>query len=114
MARDSVGGNMTAALTMTAKKRSGPKIGYQVPSYPVTDAGFDTGSYKQFPTEHFLTLAAMSWFRDQYLPDLAMRKQPTASPLQASIEQLKGFRQRWLLTVSSMCCVMKDRPTRTS
>src|SRR5271163_4595693 len=55
---DSVGGNMTTALTMLAKERGGPKIGLQVLFYPVTDAGFDTASYKEFPTEHFLTLGA--------------------------------------------------------
>jgi acetyl esterase/lipase len=91
VAGDSVGGNMTAALTMLAKERGGPRIGYQVLFYPVTDAGFDTNSYKQYPTGHFLTLAAMKWFWDQYLPDVSARKQPTASPLQASIDQLKGL-----------------------
>ena len=58
--------------------------------YPVTDAGFDTPSYKQFPTEHFLTLGAMKWFWDQYLPDVTKRKE-AASPLQATVEQLKGL-----------------------
>jgi acetyl esterase len=90
-AGDSVGGNMTAAVTMLAKERSGPKIGFQVLFYPVTDAGFDTSSYREFPTGHFLTLEAMKWFWDQYLPDKAARRQPTASPLQATVEQLKGL-----------------------
>jgi len=88
---DSVGGNMTTALTMLAKERGGPKIGLQVLFYPVTDAGFDTASYKEFPTEHFLTLGAMKWFWDQYLPDLAKRKEPTATPLHAPLEALKGL-----------------------
>jgi acetyl esterase len=91
VAGDSVGGNMTTAVTMLAKQRGGPKIGYQVLFYPVTDAGFDTGSYRQFPTEHFLTLGAMKWFWDQYLPNLAKRKEPTASPLQATVDQLRGL-----------------------
>lgn len=91
VAGDSVGGNMTTAVTMLAKQRGGPHIGHQVLFYPVTDAGFDTPSYKQFPTGHFLTLGAMKWFWDQYLPDLAKRKEPTASPLHATTEQLKGL-----------------------
>lgn len=91
VAGDSVGGNMTAALTMLAKERGGPQIGFQVLFYPVTDANFETASYKQFPTEHFLTLEAMKWFWNQYLPDTDRRKEPTASPLQATIEQLKGL-----------------------
>ena len=88
---DSVGGNMTAAVTMLAKERGGPKIGMQVLFYPVTDANFDTPSYKEFPTGHFLTREAMKWFWNQYLPDEAARKKPTASPLQASVEQLRGL-----------------------
>ncbi|HND68307.1 MAG TPA: alpha/beta hydrolase [Candidatus Obscuribacter sp.] len=91
VAGDSVGGNMTAALTMLAKQRGGLKIGYQVLFYPVTDAAFDTPSYKEFPTHHFLTLEAMKWFWNQYLPDTARRKEPTASPLKASLEELKDL-----------------------
>lgn len=91
VAGDSVGGNMTAAVTLMAKERGGPKIGFQVLFYPVTDASFATPSYQQFPTGHFLTLEAMKWFWNQYLPDVAARKQPTASPLLASLEQLKGL-----------------------
>jgi acetyl esterase len=91
VAGDSVGGNMTAALTMMAKERGGPKIGYQVLFYPVTDANFETASYKEFPVEHFLTLEAMKWFWNQYLPDLSKRGEPTASPLKASLELLKGL-----------------------
>lgn len=91
VAGDSVGGNMTTAVTMLAKQRGGPKIGYQVLFYPVTDSTFDTPSYHQFPTHHFLTLEAMKWFWNQYLPDTAKRSEPTASPLKASVEQLKGL-----------------------
>jgi acetyl esterase len=42
VAGDSVGGNMTAALTIMAKQRSGPRISAQLLYYPVTDASFDT------------------------------------------------------------------------
>jgi acetyl esterase len=69
IAGDSVGGNMTAVLAMLCKERGGPKVGLQVLFYPVTNAAFDTPSYQQFQTDHFLTLDAMKWFWDQYLPD---------------------------------------------
>lgn len=88
---DSVGGNMAAAVSLLAKERGGPKIDYQVLFYPVTDANFDTQSYKQFATGIWLTREGMKWFWDNYLPDKKERKQPTASPLQASIDQLKGL-----------------------
>lgn len=90
LAGDSVGGNMVAAVLLLAKERGGPKISYQVLFYPVTDANFDTSSYQQFATGIWLTREAMKWFWDNYLPDEEARKQPTASPLQASIDQLKG------------------------
>src|SRR5690606_28242628 len=48
VAGDSVGGNMTAAVTLLAKERGGPEIRYQALLYPVTDAAFDTGSYERF------------------------------------------------------------------
>lgn len=88
---DSVGGNMTAAVTMLAKERGGPAIDRQVLFYPVTDANFETGSYNQFADGPWLTKAAMKWFWDAYLPDASRRNEPTASPLQASLEQLNGL-----------------------
>ncbi len=91
VAGDSVGGNMTAALTMMAKERGGVKIGTQVLFYPVTNAQFDNASYKEFAHDHFLTVEAMKWFWDQYAPDLDVRKAPTASPLLATLEQLQGL-----------------------
>lgn len=91
VAGDSVGGNMAAAVTMLAKERGGPNIIFQVLFYPVTDANFDTPSYQQFATGHFLTREAMKWFWNNYLPEEETRKQPTASPLRASTDQLKGL-----------------------
>jgi acetyl esterase/lipase len=89
IAGDSVGGNMAAAVSLLAKERNGPKIDYQVLFYPVTDANFDTHSYQQYANGIWLTREAMKWFWDNYLPDKETRKKPTASPLQASLDQLK-------------------------
>ena len=91
VAGDSVGGNMAAAVTLMAKKRRGPKIGFQVLFYPVTDAGFDTSSYGRFADGPWLTRRAMEWFWDAYLPDPAARKQPTATPLNAPFDHLAGL-----------------------
>lgn len=90
VAGDSVGGNMAAAVLLMAKERGGPKIDYQVLFYPVTDANFNTQSYQQYATGIWLTREAMKWFWNNYLPDEEVRKQPTASPLQASLDQLRG------------------------
>jgi acetyl esterase len=91
VAGDSVGGNMAAAVTLMAKQRRGPKIGFQVLFYPVTDAGFDTPSYGRFADGPWLTRRAMEWFWDAYLPDAAARRQLTATPLNASLDQLAGL-----------------------
>jgi len=91
VAGDSVGGNMAAAVTLMAAQRRGPKIAFQVLFYPVTDAGFDTPSYVRFADGPWLTRRAMEWFWDAYLPDPAARQQPTATPLNASLDQLAGL-----------------------
>jgi acetyl esterase len=91
VAGDSVGGNMAAALTLVAKQRRGPKIAFQVLFYPVTDADFTTPSYTRFADGPWLTKRAMEWFWDAYLPDLAARRQITATPLNASLDQLAGL-----------------------
>ena len=91
VAGDSVGGNMAAAVTLMAKQCRGPKIAFQVLFYPVTDSGFDTPSYGYFAEGPWLSRRAMQWFWDAYLPDPAARKQPTATPLNASHDQLTGL-----------------------
>jgi len=88
---DSVGGNMTAAVSLMAKERGGPKISFQVLFYPVTDANFETESYKTFADGPWLTKKAMEWFWDAYLPDASKRKEIAAAPLNASLDQLKGL-----------------------
>ena len=88
---DSVGGNMTAALTLMAKQRSGPKVAAQVLFYAVTDADFDTETYLRYADGPWLTRRAMQWFWDAYLPDHEQRSQITASPLRASLGDLRGL-----------------------
>ncbi len=90
-AGDSVGGNMAAVVAMMAKDRGGPDIIFQLLFYPVTDVNFDTASYQEFATDHWLSIDAMKWYWDNYLPDKEKRKEPTASPLQASLNQLKDL-----------------------
>ena len=88
---DSVGGNMTTAITIMAKQRGGPAIAAQLLYYPVTNANFDTGSYLQFATEYWLSRPGMQWYWDQYTTDPAQRAEITASPLRASLEDLTGL-----------------------
>jgi acetyl esterase/lipase len=98
VAGDSVGGNMTIALTLMAKERGGVPLLQQVLFYPVTDASFDTGSYHQFAEGYFLRRDGMQWFWDQYTTDEAERAQITASPLRATTEQLTGLPPALVIT----------------
>jgi acetyl esterase/lipase len=91
VAGDSVGGNMTAALTLMAKQRGDVRFVHQSLYYPVTDAAQDTGSYKEFADGPFLTAKNMAWFWDSYLPESKRRLEITASPLRASLEDLAGL-----------------------
>lgn len=59
--------------------------------WPVTDVDFETSSYKELGEGRFLTRNMMIWFWDNYLPDKNTRKEIYASPLKASLEQLKGL-----------------------
>lgn len=91
VAGESVGGNMTAALAIMAKERGDVTFVLQSLYYPVTDAAMDTRSYEQFATGYYLSRASMEWFWDAYAPDAAQRREITASPNQATPEQLKGL-----------------------
>jgi len=98
---DSVGGLMATAIAMMAKERGGPRFIFQVLFYPVTDANFDTPSYEQFAQGPWLTKPAMEWFWDNYVPNKADRTQPLASPLRASLEQLKNLPPALIITNES-------------
>lgn len=91
VAGNSVGGNMAAVVALMAKDKGTPVIKYQVLLWPVTDSNFDTGSYQQFAEGHFLTRNMMKWFWDSYTTDPKQRAEIYASPLKASVEQLKGL-----------------------
>jgi acetyl esterase len=91
IAGDSVGGGMTAAITLLAAERGDVRFVHQSMYYPVTDAAMDTGSYDQFAEGYFLTAKGMAWFWDCYLPDVERRSERYASPLRARDEQLAGL-----------------------
>src|SRR4051812_46182737 len=69
VAGNSVGGNMTAALSLMAKDRSGPKIGYPILLIPATDASVDTESYHEYGSGRFLARSFMKYGWDLYAPD---------------------------------------------
>ncbi len=91
VAGNSVGGNMAAVVAIKAKEAGTPKLRFQLLLWPVTDANFNNASYNQFAEGHFLTRGMMEWFWDNYTTDPKQRNEIHASPLRASLEQLKGL-----------------------
>ncbi|MFD3880674.1 alpha/beta hydrolase [Streptomyces microflavus] len=96
---ESVGGCMSAVFALMNKEREdGLDLKAQVLLYPVTDADFDTPSYQQFAEGYYLTRDGMKWFWDAYTSDPAERKQHYASPLQSSLDQLRGLPTTLVIT----------------
>ena len=98
---NSVGGNMTAAITLMAKDKKGPKIAIQVLFIPATDASVDTDSYREFGTGRFLARAFMKYGWDLYAPDEKTRNNPYVSPLRASNEELQGLPPALVITAEN-------------
>lgn len=91
VAGDSVGGNMAIAMELMAQMRDGPCIHKLLLYYPVTNACFDTPSYRQFAVNYYLYRDGMKWFWQQYTACMEDRNQITASPLRAEMEYLENF-----------------------
>jgi acetyl esterase/lipase len=88
---NSAGGNIAAATALMAKDKKGPGLKLQVLFWPVTDANFETESYNKFATQRFLTKNMMIWFWDNYIPEKKQRNEIYASPLKATLAELKGL-----------------------
>lgn len=87
---NSAGGNLATASALMAKEKGTPLYKVQILFWPVTNANFETESYKQYGKQRFLTDTLMQWMWDQYV-DPSKRKEIYASPLQATTAQLKGL-----------------------
>jgi acetyl esterase/lipase len=96
VAGESVGGNMTAALALMAKQRGDVSFVQQSMYYPVTDAAMNTASYDQFATGYYLSRPEMEWFWNAYAPNPKQRAEITASPNQASADQVAGLPPTYL------------------
>lgn len=101
VAGNSVGGNMTAALSLMSKDRKGPKISYQVLLIPATDASVDTASYHEYGTGRFLARAFMKYGWDIYAPDAKTRNNPYVSPLRAAADELKDLPPALVVTAEN-------------
>lgn len=82
-ARVAVGGDSAGGNLATVAARLSPPAAFQLLIYPVCDFSEKRGSYASFRDGFLLSEVEMDWFRDHYLPDVAARSDPRASPLLA-------------------------------
>jgi acetyl esterase len=101
VAGDCVGGNLATVLTLLSRERGEPNIRWQLLFYPVTDAAFDTASYHQFAQGYHLRRDTMMWCWEQYTRHQSERSEITASPLRASIQQLRGLPEALIITAEA-------------
>lgn len=67
VAGESAGGNLAAAVCLTAKSRGIRQPLHQLLVYPITDNRFDTDSYQEHADAKPLNRAMMRWFWKHYL-----------------------------------------------
>jgi acetyl esterase len=79
---DSAGGNLSAAVSLLARDRGGPKIAHQLLIYPATNLRGDTVSMRENAEGYFLTRSLMAWFGNHYITH-EQTLLPHASPLLA-------------------------------
>lgn len=96
IAGDSAGGNLAAAVSQMALRRSGPALVYQLLVYPVCDTHHHWDSYRRNSDGYYLTTAAMAWFREQYLSSVEDREDYRASPVLG--DQLAGLPPALVMT----------------
>ncbi|GAA4097956.1 alpha/beta hydrolase [Actinomadura miaoliensis] len=81
VAGDSAGGNLAAAVALTARDR-GLDLAHQLLVYPVTDTAMDTASYAAYGTGYGLDAAGMARCLEMYRGD-ADPADPLLAPLRA-------------------------------
>ena len=129
IAGNSVGGNMTIAVGIQARDDPAMKhaVKFMCLLWPVTDSNFYKTSFRTFKNDHFLDGRLMEWMWDLYttpcngpctefdatkmseadkIKSLMSRANILASPLQASLEQLKGLPPTYMQV--SGCDILRD------
>ncbi|OBI22157.1 esterase, partial [Mycobacterium sp. E2327] len=85
---DSAGGNLAAVTALMARDRGNPPLAAQFLIYPVLAPNFQNESYRLFGHGFYNPRPALQWYWDQYVPSLADRKHPYATPLNAELDGL--------------------------
>jgi acetyl esterase len=79
---DSAGGNLATVAARKLRQGGERSICGQVLAYPCVDSD-DAQAMRRFEPP-YLTLAELSWFYDQYLPDQSRRRDPDFAPIYAT------------------------------
>ncbi|ALG84655.1 alpha/beta hydrolase [Gordonia phthalatica] len=98
---ESVGGCMSTVFALMNAERGGLDLKAQILLYPVTGPDFDTPSYQQFAEHYYLTRDGMKWFWDAYTTDERERAEPYASPLRATLDQLRQLPPALVITAEA-------------
>lgn len=96
VAGESAGGNMAAAIAMTARDRKVQMPAHQLLIYPVANRAFDTPSYQENANAKPLGKAGMQWFFGHYLKSEADGSNPRVSILRAT--NFKGLPPATVIT----------------
>jgi acetyl esterase len=97
VAGSSAGGNLAAAAALRARDNRGPLLAGQVLIYPVIDHSMETETYRLFGNgDYILSVDHIAWTWQQYVPEVARRNEPYASPLRC--EDLAGLPATFILT----------------
>jgi acetyl esterase len=78
---DSAGGNLSAAVALMSRDRSGPEIALQVLIYPALDPMLSEASMERLSTGYGLSRADMQYFWELYLQGQDDAANPYVSPL---------------------------------
>jgi acetyl esterase/lipase len=104
VAGNSVGGDLSAALSLYAKDHAAPdvpEIKVQLLLFPALDSNLDTQSYSDFAEGRFLSKDFMKFGWDTYTPTEETRNDIYAAPLKATVEQLRGLPPAVIMTAEN-------------
>ena len=87
VAGESSGGNLAAAVTLLARDRGGPPLGFQLLIEPIVDAHCKTASMHELGEGYVLTRQQLVWAYEQYAPGVPP-DDPLLSPLLADLRGL--------------------------
>ncbi|MDX6263456.1 MAG: acetyl esterase [Kribbellaceae bacterium] len=93
---DSAGGNLAAVVAHQCVVRGLPSPALQVLLYPAVDLAYRRPSRDLFAEGFFLTDEDITWYRNHYTPDPAIRKNPMVSPIYA--DDLSGVAPAHVVT----------------